>query len=613
MKGGKDKSMEGIRMYKEKQKVGFGMNYTQSRELKENNRIYREMESIYHEICVKAGISDTDFIVLYSIVEFEDGCCQRKIAKQYSISRQTVNSSVKKLVQNGCVVLESGKGHDKQIVLTEKGKAMAKQKIIPVMEAEAGVFMHMTEEERKKLLRLNAIYGNFQTKGRRIKIMNIQLSDHFTYRRLIRFTISTVLMLICTSMYSIVDGLFVSNYVGKMPFAATNLIWPVSMGIAAIGFMLGTGGSAIVAKTLGEGKKEKANQYFSMILYFGIIVSVIFSVICFIFTPQIARMLKADGELLEHCIVYGRILFATQTAFILQNMFQSFLVAAEEPVLSLKINIAAGLTNVVFDYLFIAVFEWGVAGAAIATGMGQIVGGIAPFFFFAKGSRNGLRITWRTKLYKDILLKTCMNGSSEMVTNLSTSLVNILYNFQLMKLAGADGVAAFGVIMYVNFIFVAVFMGYSVGSAPIVSYHYGAGNDAELHNLYRKSKNILIVAGIVLTIAAEILSMPLVRIFVNYDKELLLMTVRGFRLFSFSFLIMGINIWASSFFTALNNGFVSAAISFLRTFLFQVAAVCFLPLIIGIDGVWTSVLAAETMALAVTIIFLIKEKKKYRY
>ncbi|MFR5507311.1 MAG: MATE family efflux transporter, partial [[Ruminococcus] torques] len=308
--------------------------------------------------------------------------------------------------------------------------------------------------------------------------MNIQLSDHFTYRRLIRFTISTVLMLICTSMYSIVDGLFVSNYVGKMPFAATNLIWPVSMGIAAIGFMLGTGGSAIVAKTLGEGKKEKANQYFSMILYFGIIVSVIFSVICFIFTPQIARMLKADGELLEHCIVYGRILFATQTAFILQNMFQSFLVAAEEPVLSLKINIAAGLTNVVFDYLFIAVFEWGVAGAAIATGMGQIVGGIAPFFFFAKGSRNGLRITWRTKLYKDILLKTCMNGSSEMVTNLSTSLVNILYNFQLMKLAGADGVAAFGVIMYVNFIFVAVFMGYSVGSAPIVSYHYGAGNDA---------------------------------------------------------------------------------------------------------------------------------------
>lgn len=443
--------------------------------------------------------------------------------------------------------------------------------------------------------------------------MNIQLSDHFTYRRLIRFTISTVLMLICTSMYSIVDGLFVSNYVGKMPFAATNLIWPVSMGIAAIGFMLGTGGSAIVAKTLGEGKKEKANQYFSMILYFGIIVSVIFSVICFIFTPQIARMLKADGELLEHCIVYGRILFATQTAFILQNMFQSFLVAAEEPVLSLKINIAAGLTNVVFDYLFIAVFEWGVAGAAIATGMGQIVGGIAPFFFFAKGSRNGLRITWRTKLYKDILLKTCMNGSSEMVTNLSTSLVNILYNFQLMKLAGADGVAAFGVIMYVNFIFVAVFMGYSVGSAPIVSYHYGAGNDAELHNLYRKSKNILIVAGIVLTIAAEILSMPLVRIFVNYDKELLLMTVRGFRLFSFSFLIMGINIWASSFFTALNNGFVSAAISFLRTFLFQVAAVCFLPLIIGIDGVWTSVLAAETMALAVTIIFLIKEKKKYRY
>ena len=333
----------------------------------------------------KAGISDTDFIVLYSIVEFEDGCCQRKIAKQYSISRQTVNSSVKKLVQNGCVVLESGKGHDKQIVLTEKGKAMAKQKDHSRDGGRGRRFYAYDRRGEKETFTFECkIYGNFQTKGRRIKIMNIQLSDHFTYRRLIRFTISTVLMLICTSMYSIVDGLFVSNYVGKMPFAATNLIWPVSMGIAAIGFMLGTGGSAIVAKTLGEGKKEKANQYFSMILYFGIIVSVIFSVICFIFTPQIARMLKADGELLEHCIVYGRILFATQTAFILQNMFQSFLVAAEEPVLSLKINIAAGLTNVVFDYLFIAVFEWGVAGAAIATGMGQIVGGIAPFFFFCE-------------------------------------------------------------------------------------------------------------------------------------------------------------------------------------------------------------------------------------
>ncbi len=443
--------------------------------------------------------------------------------------------------------------------------------------------------------------------------MKIQLSDHFTYRRLIRFTMSTILMLICTSMYSIVDGLFISNFVGKTPFAAANLIWPVSMGIAAIGFMLGTGGSAVVAKTLGEGKKEQANQYFSMILVFGLVLSIIFSVVFFIFTPQIAHLLKAEGELREPCIVYGRILFATQTAFILQNMFQSFLVAAEEPVLSLKINVAAGLTNIVFDYLFIVVFEWGVAGAALATGLGQIVGGIAPFFFFVKGSQNGLKFTLRLKRYKGVLLKTCVNGSSEMVTNLSMSVVNILYNFQLMKLAGADGVAAFGVIMYVNFIFVAVFMGYSVGSAPIVSYHYGAGNEGELHNLYKKSRNILIVAGIVLTLAAEALAVPLVKIFVSYDEELLSMTVRGFCLFSLSFLIMGINIWGSSFFTALNNGFVSAVISFLRTFLFQVAAVCILPLLIGIDGVWTSVLAAEVMALAVTAAFLIKEKKKYRY
>ena len=423
----------------------------------------------------------------------------------------------------------------------------------------------------------------------------------------------TVLMLVCTSMYSVVDGFFVSNFVGKTPFAAVNLVFPVSMGVAAIGFMLGTGGSAVVAKTLGEGKKELANQYFSMIIYVGVALSVVFSAVCFIFMPQIGRMLGATGKLLEHCIIYGRVLFLAETAFILQNMFQSFLVAAEKPSLSLKINIAAGLTNIVLDYVFIAVFQWGLAGAALATGMGQVVGGLAPLVYFARKNDSLLRLTVKVKLYGKVLLKTCGNGSSEMVTNLSTSLVNILYNFQLMRLAGEDGVAAFGVIMYVNFIFIAVFMGYSIGSAPVVSYHYGAGNHRELRNLYKKSILLLTAGGIILTVAAEVFSRPLVAIFVSYDQALTDMTVEGFRLFSLAFLFMGINVWGSAFFTALNNGLVSAAISFLRTLVFQVIAVLALPALMGITGVWIAVLAAEGAALIVTAGFLWKEKNEYHY
>lgn len=265
------------------------------------------------------------------------------------------------------------------------------------------------------------------------------------------------------------------------------------------------------------------------------------------------------------------------------------------------------------DYVFIAVFQWGLAGAALATGMGQIVGGVAPLIYFARRNDSLLRLTGKVRMYGKVLLKTCGNGSSEMVTNLSTSLVNILYNFQLMRLAGEDGVAAFGVIMYVNFIFTAVFMGYSIGSAPVVSYHYGAGNHGELRNLYKKSLFLLTVGGILLTVAAEVFSRPLVEIFVSYDRALTDMTVEGFRLFSLAFLFMGINVWGSAFFTALNNGLVSAAISFLRTLVFQIISVLVLPALMGITGVWIAVLAAEGAALVVTAGFFWTGRKKYRY
>lgn len=442
--------------------------------------------------------------------------------------------------------------------------------------------------------------------------MRIKLSDHFTYKRLLRFVISPVLMMIFTSLYSIVDGFFVSNYVGKTPFAAVNLIMPVMMGIGTIGFMVGTGGSAIVSKTLGEGKHELAQRYFSMLVYVTLIVSVIISAIGFLYIRPISQALGATDEMLEDCVTYGRILFLSMTAFILQNIFHSFFIAAEKPGLSLRVAIAAGLTNIVLDYVFIAVFHWGIAGAAIATAIGEVIGGMVPILYFSRKNNSLLRLT-RARFDGRALLKTCANGASEMVTNLSMSIVNILYNFQLMKLAGEDGVAAYGVIMYVNFIFMAIFLGYSIGSAPIVSYHYGAQNHAELKNLFRKSLLLVCGAGILLTVLAEVLSGPLVGIFVSYDAGLFEMARHGFRLYALAFLMMGVNVWGSAFFTALNNGAVSAAISFLRTLVFQIAAVLILPLLLGINGIWLAVVVAEALALVVTISFLAAKRKRYHY
>lgn len=442
--------------------------------------------------------------------------------------------------------------------------------------------------------------------------MRIQLSDHFTYKRLLQFVISPILMMICTSLYSIVDGFFVSNYVGKTPFAAVNLVMPVCMALGTIGTMIGTGGSAIVSQTLGEGKKEQANQYFSMLVYFAVIFSIFLSVIGFAFARPIAVALGATGELLENCVVYSRLLYIALTAFVLQNIFQSFFVTAEKPALSLKISIIAGLTNVVLDFLFIAVFKWGIAGAAIATGLGQVVGGIIPAIYFAGKNDSLLRLT-KAGFNGQILLKTFSNGSSEMVTNLSTSVVNILYNFQLMKLAGENGVAAYGIIMYVNFIFMAIFFGYSIGSAPIIGYHYGAGSYNELKNLFKKSLFLMGYAGIILTLLAELLTVPLVKIFASYDAELFAMTCHGFRLYSLAFIVMGTNVWGSSFFTALGDGAVSAAISFLRTLVFQIVVVLILPAFLGIDGIWLAIAVAEFLALIVTIFFFITKKKKYHY
>jgi len=442
--------------------------------------------------------------------------------------------------------------------------------------------------------------------------MKIQLSDHFSYPRLLRFVFPSIVMMIFTSIYGVVDGLFVSNFVGKTPFAAVNLIMPVLMALGTIGFMIGTGGSAIIAKTLGEGDRQRANQYFSMLVYITVVCGVVLTAVGLIWLRPISKLLGAQGEMLEACVTYGRIILVALTAFMVQNVFQSFFVTAEKPQFGLAVTVAAGVTHMVLDFVLIAVLDFGLEGAALATGISQVVGATIPIWYFSHENDSLLRFT-RAKPDWTALLKTCTNGSSELMTNLSMSLVNILYNFQLMRLVGEDGVAAYGVIMYVNFIFVAIFLGYSIGSAPIIGYHYGAENQGELQNLLKKSLIFMGASGLALTALAEVLSRPLSLVFVGYDPALLALTCRGFRLYSLSFLLMGFNIFGSSFFTALNNGAVSAAISFLRTLLFQIAAVLMLPAVLGVDGIWLSIVAAELAALGVTALLIWKLKDRYHY
>lgn len=442
--------------------------------------------------------------------------------------------------------------------------------------------------------------------------MRIQISESFGYRKLVRFTIPTITMMIFTSIYGVVDGIFVSNFVGSEPFAALNLIFPAVMMLGAVGFMIGTGGSALVAKTLGEGRPEQANQYFSMLILSDIISGLALTAGGLLALRRVALFLGATGTMLEDCVLYGGILLIGNVAFMLQNSFQSFLVVAERPQMGLVISILAGVTNMVFDFLLIYVFRLGLAGAAWATVLSQVVGGIVPLIFFLRKNSTPLRLV-RCRFDGRALWKSCMNGSSEMVTNLSMSLVNMLYNMQLMKYAGSHGVAAYGIIMYVSFVFVATFLGYSIGVSPIISYHYGAGNKGELKSLFRKSLVLIIASSVVLTGAAELLSGGLAGIFVSYDKELLAMTTTAIQLYSISFLMNGVNIFGSAFFTALNNGVVSAMISFLRTMLFQVATILIMPLFWGLNGIWFAIVAAEALALALTVIAFAVNRKKYQY
>lgn len=442
--------------------------------------------------------------------------------------------------------------------------------------------------------------------------MKIKLSDHFTYSKLLSFVFPSIIMMVFTSIYGVVDGLFVSNFAGKTAFASINLVMPFVMILGGIGFMIGTGGTALVSKVLGEGKKEKANKIFTMMIIFTLLLGALLSVIGVISMPWVAKFLGATEEMMADCVIYGRIVTGFTVAFMLQNVFQSFLIAAEKPKLGLLATVLAGIANMALDAIFIIVFKWGVAGAAIATGLSQCVGGIFPLIYFLRKNSSLLRLT-KTKLEIKPILNACGNGSSELMSNISSSVVSMIYNFQLMKYVGEDGVSAYGVLMYVQFIFVAIYIGYAIGCAPITGYHFGARNHNELKNMLRKSSFLSAVSGVVLTILAIALSSPLAKIFVGYDKELYELTRHAFRLFAYSFLLAGFNIFTSSFFTALNNGAVSAAISFMRTLIFQTSSVLILPIFLGVDGIWWAITVAEFFAFILSLIFLFAKRKKYNY
>lgn len=440
----------------------------------------------------------------------------------------------------------------------------------------------------------------------------IQLSDHFNLSRLLRFTLPSIIMLVFTSIYGVVDGFFVSNYVGKTSFAAVNFIMPFLMILGCVGFMFGTGGGALIAKTMGEGKKEKANQLFSMLVLVSVLCGVGLAVLGLSFLRPIASALGAQGQMLEDSVAYGRIILIAIPAFILQYEFQCLFATAQKPKLGLYVTVAAGLTNVVLDAVFVAVFSWGLEGAAVATALSQGVGGILPLLYFGRANSSLLKLT-KPKFDGKALLKTCTNGSSELMSNISASIVSMLYNMQLLTYAGEDGVAAYGVLMYVNLVFQAVFLGYSVGTAPVISYHDGAKNHVELKGLFRKSLAILAVCAVAMFASALLLAQPLSVLFVGYDPELLAITLRAFSIYSFSFLFSGFAVFGSSFFTALNDGLVSAFISFLRILVFQVILVLTFPLIWQLDGIWLSIVAAEMLAVLVTAGFMIQKRKKYHY
>ena len=439
-----------------------------------------------------------------------------------------------------------------------------------------------------------------------------QIQEHFTYKRLLKYVFPSIVMMVFTSIYGVIDGLFLSNFAGKTAFAAVNFILPFLMVFGGIGFMFGTGGSAYIAKTLGEGERTKANQTFSSLMIVSLLTGIVLSIIGYISIRPVAMALGAEGQLLENSIIYGNIYLLGVPASVIQYEFQNLYVTAGKPKLGLYSTIASGVTNIVLDAVFVAGFSWGLIGAAFATILSQWLSAIFPIIYFSRKNSSLLKFV-KAKFDWNALLKICTNGFSELLNNISMTIVSLIYNAQLLKYAGTDGIAAYGVLMYINFLFMSIFIGYTVGVSPCISFHYGAQNHREIKSLLIKSYVILGACSLLMFTSSELMAKPISRLFVGYDKGLFDMTLRGFFLFSFGYLFSGFALFGSSFFTALNNGPVSAFISFMRTIVFELTLVFLLPVFWDIDGIWLSVVIAELLAAFLGIFFVIIKRRTYHY
>lgn len=451
-------------------------------------------------------------------------------------------------------------------------------------------------------------FNNFD----KIVNMSYKISEHFNIKKIIIFTLPSIGMMLISSIYGVVDGFFVSNYIGSNAFAAVNIVWPFEMILGSFGLMIGAGGSALVSKTMGEQKYDLANRYFSMLIIFVIIFGMFISILGIIFNPYIIHLLDLDQETINNCNIYANVLFIFLIFFMLQNIFQSFNIVASKPEMGIITMILSGITNILLDYIFIVILNMGIFGAALATGLSQFAGAIVPFIFFINKNSTLLRIKF-VKIDFKIILKTSYNGISEMLSSISFSLVSILYNIILLSYIGINGVNAYGVILYISYIFISIYFGYSMGISPIISYNYGAKNKKELNNIFNISLVLICSVSILLTFIGYIFAKQLSSIFVNYDKELLNLTTHALHINVFSFLFCGYNIFASSLFTALNNGTVSLILSFLRSLIIQVVCILTIPILFGSEGIWFAGVVSDIISLIISIIFIFKYRNKYGY
>ena len=435
---------------------------------------------------------------------------------------------------------------------------------------------------------------------------------HFTVPALLRFTLPTIGMMIFMSAYVMVDGFFVSNFAGETAFAAVNFTYPIISILGTLGFMFGTGGSAIVAKTRGEGDPDRANREFSLLVYAAAAAGLIFAVIGTIALKPLLMLMGAEGNLLTQCLRYGRLLAICIPTTILQYLFQELMITAGKPGLAFRVTVASGITNIVLDALLIVGLHMEVLGAAIGTVAGEVVGSVIPLIYFARPNDSALRLG-PTRLDWRMLGRTCVNGSSEMVSNIAASLVGIAYNVQLLAYLGEAGVSAYGILEYVAFFTVAILIGFVSGAAPLMSFQYGAQNRVEMQSLFRKCVGIVVVCGLILFALVRVLVDPLAGVFVGYDPDLHALTIHAMLIYSWALLFSGFNMYGSSLFTSLSNGLISAVISFVRTLVFEIGAVLLLPRLFGPDGIWYSGVVAGVAAFILTVAFVLGYAKRYGY